>query len=150
MSDDLRFLSYLKDLRTIASRLDSMSDIDKQAMKNSPMFPAFRDDVAADTLLRAEQVLISDWPGRDFAGNVYIAPTDNTLESKCPSSGVHYQITYNVYVAPKDDILESMCASSGVRYQITHLSCRDVPRDGFRVSGDVCAACCHRWRHCRA
>ncbi|KAG8216243.1 hypothetical protein J3R82DRAFT_8284 [Butyriboletus roseoflavus] len=71
---------YVEDLRTIASRLDSISKDDKQKMKKAPMFLAFRNGVAADELLPAEQVPISDWAGGDFAGNVFVAPKDDILE----------------------------------------------------------------------
>ena len=114
MSDDLRFLSYLEDLRTIASGLDSISEDDKRMMKKAPMFPAFRNGVATNKLFAAEQVPISDWVGRDFVGNVF--------------------------VTPKDDILESTCASSGAHCQITHHCHRNVPQDGFSTSGDESAA----------
>ena len=114
-SNDLRFHSYLEDLRTIASRLDSIPDDDKRKMKKAPMFLAFRYGMATPELLPAEQVPIGDWAGRDFVGNVFVAPKDDIL-------------------------LKSTCASSGARYQITHIYHRNVPRDGFSISGDIRAA----------
>lgn len=55
-------------------------------MKKAPMFPAERNGEAAEELLSAEQVLISDWESRDFGGDVSVAPKDDILESMCVSS----------------------------------------------------------------
>ena len=101
MWDDLYSHSYLEDLRTIASRLDSISEDDKKAMQEASMFLACRQRVVSSELLPAHQVIIGDWESRDFGGDVLLAP--------------------------KDDIIESGCASSGVRHQLTHLCHRNVP-----------------------
>ena len=75
------------------------------------MFLAFRQGVVSNELLPAHQVVIGDWESRDFGGDVFLAP--------------------------KDDIIESRCASSGVRHQLTHLCRRNVPQNGFGISRDV-------------
>ena len=83
-------------------------------MKKAPMFLAFWKRAGDRKLLLADQVVISDWESRDFGGNVYVAPNDSVLESRC--------------------------AHLGAGYQFTHLHHRNVQRDGFRISRDVCAA----------
>ncbi|KAH0831364.1 hypothetical protein J3R83DRAFT_14027 [Lanmaoa asiatica] len=85
---------YLEDLRTIASRLDLISEEDKQAMQKTAMFLAFRNGVASDKLLTAEQVLISDWESRDFDGNVFVAPENDTLQKMYREMGSVFLGTY--------------------------------------------------------
>jgi len=70
----------------IASRLDSISEDDKEAMQGAPMFLAFRRRVDGCELLPAHQVVIGDWESRDFGSNVFLAPKDNMIESRCVSS----------------------------------------------------------------
>jgi hypothetical protein len=70
-------------------------------MQGAPMFLAFRQRVDDSALLSAHQVVIGDWESRDFGDDVFLAP--------------------------KDDLIESRCASSGVRYQLIHLCHRNVP-----------------------
>ncbi|KAH0831350.1 hypothetical protein J3R83DRAFT_14012 [Lanmaoa asiatica] len=85
---------YLEDLRTIASRLDLISEEDKQAMQRAAMFPAFRNDVASEKLLTAKQVLINDWESRDFGGSVFVAPENDTLEKLYREMGSVFLGTY--------------------------------------------------------
>ncbi|KAG8216244.1 hypothetical protein J3R82DRAFT_8285 [Butyriboletus roseoflavus] len=48
------------------------------------------EDVAADELLPAEQVPISDWAGRDFAGDVFVAYEDDTLKKMYREMGSEF------------------------------------------------------------
>ncbi|KAI9567656.1 hypothetical protein HD554DRAFT_2192361 [Boletus coccyginus] len=85
---------YLEDLRTIASRLDSISEDDKKAMQEAPMFLAFRQRGNGGKLLSAHQVVIGDWESRDFGGNVYLAPKDSTIEKMYHKMGSEFLGTY--------------------------------------------------------
>ena len=58
------------------------------------MFLAFRQHGGGDELLPAQQVLIGDWESRDFGGNVFLAPDDNIIESKCVSSDARYRFIH--------------------------------------------------------
>ncbi|KAG9310196.1 hypothetical protein JVU11DRAFT_9834 [Chiua virens] len=83
---------YLEDLDTIASHLESISNDDKQVMKKAPMFLACRND--KKRLLRADQVIISDWDGRAFGGDVFIVPKDS-LKSQCVGLRILCQLAYD-------------------------------------------------------
>lgn len=85
--NDSRFCSYLDDLRTIASGLDTISEDDKCTMKKTPMFFGFRKRTGDEKLLLADQVVISDWECRDFGSDVFVAPNDGILESRCANLG---------------------------------------------------------------
>ena len=86
------------------------------AMQRASMFIAFRDYVdgckpSPGKLLPAHQVVISDWESRDFGGNVFLAPEEDSIKSRCTSSDV--------------------C------HEETHLYCRNVPQNGFSISQDL-------------
>ena len=85
--NDSRFCSYLDDLRTIASGLDTISEDDKCTMKKTPMFLGFWKRTGDEKLLLADQVVISDWECRDFGSDVFVAPNDGILESGCANLG---------------------------------------------------------------
>ncbi|KAG9310204.1 hypothetical protein JVU11DRAFT_9846 [Chiua virens] len=85
---------YLEDLDTIASHLESISNDDKQAMKKAPMFLAYRN--GDKRLLRADQVIISDWSGRGFGGDVFTVPKDS-LEKMYREMGSEFLRAYVQY-----------------------------------------------------
>ncbi|KAG9310203.1 hypothetical protein JVU11DRAFT_9845 [Chiua virens] len=85
---------YLEDLDTIASHLESISNDDKQAMKKAPMFLAYRN--GDKRLLRADQVIISDWDGRHFGGDIFIVPKDS-LEKMYREMGSEFLRAYVQY-----------------------------------------------------
>ena len=77
------------------------------------MFLAFREHVGGGKLLPVLRVVISDWESRDFGGDVFSAPKENVIESRC--------------------------ASSVVRCQLIYLCHRNVPQDGLSISQHICA-----------
>jgi len=58
------------------------------------MFLAFRQHRDGGELLLAHQVVIGDWESRDFGGNVFLAPKDSMIESRCASPDVRYSLTH--------------------------------------------------------
>ena len=57
-------------------------------MQRASMFLAFRQCVDGSKLLPSEllpahQVVIGDWESRDFGGDVFLAPKDDIIQSRC-------------------------------------------------------------------
>ncbi|KAF8123691.1 hypothetical protein EV363DRAFT_1455306 [Boletus edulis] len=88
---------YLEDLRTVALRLDSISEDDKKAMQGAPMFLAFRQCMDGSELLPAYKVVISDWESRDFGDTVFLAPKDDAIEKMYHKMGSQFLGTYVKY-----------------------------------------------------
>ncbi|KAG9310182.1 hypothetical protein JVU11DRAFT_9807 [Chiua virens] len=107
---------YLEDLDTIASHLESISNDDKQAMKKAPMFLACRND--EKMLLRADQVIISDWDSRDFGGDLFIVPRDS-LESQCVGLRILCQLAYDWIEMYRE--MGSEFLRAYVQYDIQHI-----------------------------